>query len=537
MSQEKRNETWSSPNEFVITELERAYVEKLRITDEYIGKNAESKSGSGSLVQPSLPGRIARRTFFEVKKILGPSAGKIQRSILRIWHRRVTDSRRVRDGAVFISNGFTFEVMPLSQIEGRLKSKSIQADFIILTRESNALIKGAIKFIGAAVTDPTSRMWFGDSRDVNGVPTRRQAFTRLLLRQVDALGPVLVVRSEVFANPDFANLDSDILPLKLGLSLSEAEISLIPSVLGIGEPTISDLGNNRTAAIEVVEAELVHAGISAKVESSGQGRRNVCYTLRNQPLVSIIIPTRGSGNEGRAFVVEAVKSILEKSTYLNFEIVIVADDPTPQAVVSEIDELARTRVRWVRWVKDFNFSSKINIGAAVANGEYLLLLNDDVEVVSGDWITRMLSLIGIDGIAYVGALLFFDDQSIQHAGHWYKGGASHIGLAQNFQPFAPHDQLSLDRIVSGVTAACSLVSKTKYFELGGLSEQFPNNYNDVDFSMKVRVLGGRSAISADSRLYHHESKTRDATVQKVEIRRLNDRWASEIQSDPNWRNR
>lgn len=526
--------TWVSPREHAVNPVEQEAISRLVARDTEIGAAAGAKYGRGTIAKRPIPVRVLRRMVFEVKKLVGPAAKRVLRASSRRWYRYVADRSRIANGSTLSGNSVVIEVRSLSEGSNGLSAllQHTTATHWVLTREPGQLLRSATAGLLSALSDSSSQMWFGDSRGPSGVRERRPAFSRLVLRQVDALGPVIVVRTDLLrASLDVHDLPAELWPLALGLRIPADQVQLIPEVLGVGAVTNPVSQPAGGQAIELVEAELAASNLSAQVSSSGRGRRDVRYAVTDTPLVSIVIPTRGSSHNGQPLVVGAVESILERSSYSNIQLVIVADDPTPQHVVDAIDALAGDKVVWVRWSAPFNFSSKMNLGAVCATGEYLLFLNDDVEVVSPDWIERMLSLIGVDGIGYTGALLFFEDATIQHAGHFYAGGAGHIGFQRALRLDDPAQSMSLDRPVSGLTAACSLIAANKFAELGGFSEVFPGNYNDVDLCMKVREAGMLSAVAGGSRLYHFESKTRDATVSRGELLALHERWYGAIQSD------
>ncbi len=236
--------------------------------------------------------------------------------------------------------------------------------------------------------------------------------------------------------------------------------------------------------------------------------------------------------ESRVFVTEAVRSIVELSSYTNYEVVVVADDPTPQSVITELETLLGERLRLVRWSAPFNFSEKMNLGAALATGDRLLMLNDDVELATPDWLNSMVGLASRDGVGAVGALLFFEDLTLQHAGHLYRGGAGHVGFGRPFTPKDPNTIYHLDREVSGVTGACLLLPAELFWRVGGFSADFPGNYNDVDLCLKIRSLGLCIVCSGSARLFHFESKSRDATVRPEDLRQLQRRWSAEMTTDP-----
>lgn len=536
MSQELSSGTWSAPHEYIVGEREFVFMAELEATDARIGREVSEVYGRGVIPRRSLLFRVLRRGFFELKKVFGPLVRKILRFARRQWHRRIADRSRVADGAAFGSGGVSVEVHSLTSADLREKLADTQAAFWLLTREPGQLLQSATPQILSTLAASQAMMWFGDSRNSRGVRERRTVFSRILLRQVDALGPVVVVRTDVLWNLMAEREMSPLLwPLALGLSLDSERIELIPEVLGVGDLVTSWLGSAETDAADLVRNELARSELVATVEVQPLGRRRISYAISGNPLVSIIIPTRGSAQGGEAFVTEAVRSITQQSSYQNFEIVIVADGPTPQTVIDEIHQIEPNRIKWVRWSAPFNFSGKMNLGAACAAGEYLLFLNDDVEVVSPDWIERMLSLIGVDGIGYVGALLFFDDQTIQHAGHFYAKGAGHIGIGVPLRLTHPGQLFNVDRMVSGLTAACALVSSKIFAQVGGFSTLFPGNYNDVDLCMKLNTMGIKMAVAADSRLYHFESKSRDAKVLRTELLNLDARWHTALRVDRHWR--
>lgn len=526
-------ETWSSAREHTITQEELSFIAALQITDRHIGD--EQRRAQGVLPRRSFMERVANRLRIELRKsfryfILHPIE-----FLKAQWFRRLGKFLR---NARWQSSGSIpgkVEIIDINSADLRKRLETADSEFWILMRNQAKLFPRGVKAIRRSLSHSSAMMWFGDSRNRLGRIERRSEFNRLLLRQVDALGPVVVIRTNVLRSIP-QTIPPHLWPLFVGLNSLENEIELIPEILALGDVTVSNLNGSEKTAASIVRSELQASHIEATVTEVSNSRRMVAYDFGHVPLISIIIPTRGTANDtGRAFVVDAVDSIIQKSSYGNFEVIIVADDDTPQDVIDSIDALNSSLVKWVRWSKPFNFSEKMNLGAACASGEYLLFLNDDTEVVSPRWMEDMLSLIGVDRIGYTGALLFFDDQTIQHAGHVYKGGAGHIGFGEKMRLNDPSQITHLDRKVSGVTAACSLVSKSLFERAGGFSVDFPGSYNDVDLCLKLALLGSDIAVAGSARLYHFESKSRDATVKKSEILLLQARWRNKIQHDRHYR--
>jgi GT2 family glycosyltransferase len=292
------------------------------------------------------------------------------------------------------------------------------------------------------------------------------------------------------------------------------------------------------AAKRAIQSHCERVGIAATVEEHAErGHFRVRRCLDEHPLVSVVIPTRGS--EGvvwaaeRVMVVEAVRDIVERSTYPRLEIVVVADTATPAGVLDELRALGGERLRLIDYDLPFNFSEKCNVGAARASGELLLFLNDDVQVITDDWIETLVGFARETDVGAVGCELLFEDGRIQHAGHVYIGGnPAHVMFGRLPDHATNRNVLYLDREVSGVTAAALMCRADVFDAVGGFSAEFPGNYNDVDFSLKVRSLGLRIVMTPHARLYHFESVSRDATLGTDELELIRSRWWVELNRDP-----
>ena len=261
--------------------------------------------------------------------------------------------------------------------------------------------------------------------------------------------------------------------------------------------------------------------------------------VKGEPLVSIVIPTRGDHavvhGSDRCLVVEAVRSVVERSTYKNLEVVVVLDTPAPEELSVQLRDVGGEALSIVVWDKPFSFSGKINLGVLHSAGEYVLLLNDDVEVISPSWIEPMLALAQLPHAGIVGPMLYFEDDTIQHAGHAYiRLDVTHIGLHSPRGAAGPWGAFLVEREVAGVTAACALVRRDLFLSVGGLSPLLPGNFNDVDFCMKLSTAGYQAYWTPNAELYHFESKSRDPSVSKYEMRTAWGRWEHLFWSSPWW---
>jgi GT2 family glycosyltransferase len=286
------------------------------------------------------------------------------------------------------------------------------------------------------------------------------------------------------------------------------------------------------AGVKAVQEHMDRIGMKGKAE----GAKGYLFSYRiraeitGEPLVSIIIPNKDS----KKYLKQCIDSILEKSTYQNYEILIVENNSEADDIFEYYREIEQNpKVRLVTFEGGFNFSAINNFGARHAKGEHLLLLNNDTEVMTGDWIGEMLMFSQRSDVGAVGAKLFFEDDTLQHygvavgimgiAGHTQSGAMSYFpGYFTN---------LALARNVTAVTAACMMVKKTVFDEVGGLDEDFVVALNDIDFCLKVHKAGYYNVVTPYAQLYHFESKSRgyEDSEEKVmryhrEIFRLIDRW-------------
>ena len=233
------------------------------------------------------------------------------------------------------------------------------------------------------------------------------------------------------------------------------------------------------------------------------------YELTSHPLVSIIIPNKDHVDD----LSRCVESIINLSTYDNYEIVIVENNSETAEIRTYYEEISRhPRVQVVEYKGDFNYSKINNFGVQYAKGEYLLLLNNDTEVITPDWMEELLMYAMRKDVGVVGAKLYYPDKTIQHAGIVIGLGAHRTAGHTHYRiPEANvgyMGRLCYAQDVTAVTGACMMVSKALYEELGGLDESFTVALNDVDFCLRVREMGLLNIFTPFAELYHYESKSR-----------------------------
>ncbi len=286
------------------------------------------------------------------------------------------------------------------------------------------------------------------------------------------------------------------------------------------------------AGRRAIQAHYDRLGISAEVrEGEYEGLYRARFALPGEPLVSILIPNK----DHREDLKRCIVSIEEKSTYRNFEYIIVENNSEEEETFAYYKELEASspRIRVVRWDGPFNYSDINNYGASFARGEYLLLLNNDTKVISGDWLEELLGYCVRPDVGAVGARLYYEDNTIQHAGVvlGFGGIAGHCFVQQPRENSGYYHRIISPQNYSAVTAACMMVKKSAFDQVGGLSPELAVAFNDIDFCLKLGRAGYRIVYNPYAELYHYESKSRglEDTPEKEarfikEISILESRW-------------
>ncbi len=260
---------------------------------------------------------------------------------------------------------------------------------------------------------------------------------------------------------------------------------------------------------------------------------------KNQPLVSLLIPTR----DGCEILKRCVDSILEKTSYKNYEILILNNQSRRPETLNYLNTVARDkRISVHNWDYPFNYSAINNFGASKAVGAILGLLNNDVEVISPGWLDEMVSHACREDIGCVGAKLYYPNDTVQHAGVvlGIGGVAGHAHKYFDRNEPGYFSRLMVVQNISAVTGACLVVRKSLFEQVGGLDEEHLSvAFNDVDLCLKIREAGFRNLWTPFAELYHYESLTRganDSNKKRARARReaeyMRKRWGSALDTDP-----
>ena len=272
------------------------------------------------------------------------------------------------------------------------------------------------------------------------------------------------------------------------------------------------------AGKRAIEAHLKRCGEKGEVSHTKDlGFYRVTYPVQGNPLVSIIILNK----DQRETLEKCLKSI-EKSTYQNYEIIIVENNSTDEETFAYYEKIKSDRIKVIRWPDEFNYSAINNFGVKHAKGDYLLLLNNDVEVITENWLEEMVANCQRKDVGVVGVKLYYPDDTIQHAGIVIGiggvAGAVFVGMPRAYTGYL--HKASIQQDLSAVTAACMMVKRSVYEELGGLEEKLKVAFNDVDFCLRVRDKGYLVVYNPNVELYHYESKSRGTEDSKEKVRRF-----------------
>ncbi|MCR5577149.1 MAG: glycosyltransferase family 2 protein [Oscillospiraceae bacterium] len=291
------------------------------------------------------------------------------------------------------------------------------------------------------------------------------------------------------------------------------------------------------AGVRAVEKQLERLGLQGEVSPVKPGLTiyRTRYAIKGTPKVSVLIPNCEHLEDLRT----CIDSVLQKTTWPNYEIVIVENNSSSPALFAYYEQLQqeRSNVRVHTWKGEFNYSAINNFGAQFCSGEYLLLLNNDTEIITPDWIQEMLMFAQRPDVGAVGAKLYYPDGTIQHAGVilGIGGVAAHAFQHVERAHLGYMGRLLYAQDVSAVTAACMLLRREVWEKTNGLDEGLAVAYNDVDLCMRIRQAGYLVIWTPFAELYHAESKSRGLEDTPEKQKRFNEevqfiyrRWEKEL---------
>lgn len=433
-----------------------------------------------------------------------------------------------------------------------------EGDFVALLDHDDVLPEQALFWIADAVNaHPGAGLIYSDEDKIDETCRRYDPYFKcdfnyeLLLAQnmICHLGVyrTQLVRELGGFRPGFEGAQDWDLALRAIERLAPDQIVHVPRVLYhwraiAGSTALAGAGKDYALAAgrKALEEHLKRCGIAAQVLAASEAPAfsRIRFAVPSpRPLVSIIIPTRDRAN----LLEMCIDSILQRSSYPEYEIIVLDNCSKEGATMQLFERLPRDRVRIERYEVPFNYSALNNHGARIARGELLCLMNNDIEVHSPDWLEEMVSFAVRPDIGAVGARLWYPDGRLQHGGIILGIG----GVAGHSHKYLPRGipgyfgRMVLHQSFSAVTAACLLIRRVVFEKVSGLDEALGVAFNDVDFCLRVRKAGYRNVWTPYAEMQHHESASRgyEDTLFKqsrfVRERHLMEhRWGNALLADP-----
>ena len=426
-------------------------------------------------------------------------------------------------------------------------------EWVLILTSGTILSDQALYFMAAELNRyPAAEIIYSDEdgMDKHGKrcnPNFKPDWNPLLLLSQNYMGKgVAYQKARLQAAGGFKDTLNQMLEWDLALRMTDfckaEHIRHIPRVLSHGvEVNEQQLNPSDTARFKerILTTHFLRVGRKVSFIKAAGERLRIQYALPSQPpQISIIIPTR----DNFTFLTKCVHSIIEKTTYPNYEIIVVDNQSRDAKTLQYLSELeTRGQARVLCYDAPFNYSAINNFAVGHAKGELLALVNDDIEVISPDWLEEMAGYAIQPETGAVGAMLFYPDDTIQHAGMvlGLHGVSGHIYSAQPKGYAGYQGRGQVPQNFSAITAACILLRRDVYLEIRGLDEQFPIACNDVDLCLRLLEKAYWNVWTPYAEFYHHESVTRgyDDSLQnqrraKKEIACMQHRWGSRLVQDP-----
>lgn len=430
-------------------------------------------------------------------------------------------------------------------------------EWIVLLDHDDLLVEHALFYMANAIREnPCARLLYSDEDKIDEKGGRHDPYfkpdwNRDLFYSHNMISHLGVYQRELvekiggFREGFEGSQDHD-LALRFIEEIEEHQIYHVPRVLyhwRIHSNSTASGGEVKpytvNASIKAIDEHFERTGVKGHVEATPFGYR-VRYDLPEKlPLVSLIIPTRN----GVHFVKMCIESILRHTDYLNYEILLIDNNSDDSEALGYFAEINRQdNIRVIRDEQPFNYAAINNDAVAHARGEVVALVNNDIEVIEGDWLSEMVSLALQPGVGAVGAKLYYPNDTLQHAGV-VTGIGGVAGHSHKHFPKEANGFMNRTKVIGGysaVTAACLIIRKSIFEEVGGLdSENLKIAFNDVDFCLRVKEAGYRNVWTPYATLYHHESVSRgyEDTPEKQarfasEVNYMQMRWKDVLLNDP-----
>lgn len=424
----------------------------------------------------------------------------------------------------------------------RIAQSSDAHDHIIFMRTGDSLLPTTLDILREFMSNhPHHDLLYGDSthgsvsRWDEPTEVRRPGWSPERLRSHCYVGELLIAPIELVNQA--GGIDELAVCNAHDRALRLSELAVLPARIAELLYASDHQHLQPTCSIQAVRQHCARTGINADCVADEylpvvRVRRRVATECR----ISVIIPTRGTIETVRGtpkvLAAHAIETLIARSTYTNFEILVITDAATSTEARQTIAAAGGARAQIIEFSRPFNFAEKINLGVVASESELVLLLNDDTEIITPDALHTMVGMLADPGVAMVGPMLLYEDGTIQSAGHILNPVPYDLYRSRPLAYAGAQHLLRVQREVSGVIAACALIRRSVFNEVGGLCTHFPSNYNDVDFGLKVQELGYRVLFTPYAQFFHFESQTRSPRLQTFEVAKIGARWRDKLDNDP-----
>ncbi len=400
------------------------------------------------------------------------------------------------------------------------KSKS---DYIIFIGQDIELMPFTLYELVKSIEYRDSILIYSDNdKLINGTriePHFKPGFARDTIVSQNYIDGFIAVKTTFLKvhNEILENLNKNIIyDIVLQISEKTRKIEHIQKVLY--HKTTEQISIDTSDEKKIIEKHLKRMNLEYDSIQDGmfKGQYKINYKIQGNPLISLVIPNMDHVDD-----LDKLLKSLKKSTYSNYEVIIVENNSKNKETFEYYEKITNEdkRIKVVKFkINYFNYSAIVNYGVECANGEYIVMLNNDIEFITVDWMEQMLMYAQRPDVGICGAKLYFPDRTIQHAGVTIgtRGLAGHRNREISEKDFKKDDYINIVQDLSAVTAACFMVRKQLYIDMLGFDEKLAVAFNDVDFCLKVRTAKYLIVYNPFVEAYHYESKSRGEDTENEE---------------------
>lgn len=418
-------------------------------------------------------------------------------------------------------SNYTISVLEKESMQNIVKNS--KSDYIVFIGHDIELMPFALYELVKSIEYRDSILIYSDNDKLINAerinPHFKPGFARDTIISQNYIGGFIAVKTDFLKvhKEIVENLNKNIIyDIILQISEKTRKIEHIQKILY--HETVQDIKIDTEDEKEIIKKHLKRMNLEYDdiVDGKFKGQYKINYKIKGNPKVSLVVP-----NKDHIEDLDKLLKSVKKSTYSNYEVIIVENNSENKETFEYYDKISKEdeRIKIVKFdIKYFNYSAIVNFGVENSSGEYIVLLNNDIEFITKNWIEEMLMYAQRPDVGICGAKLYFPDRSIQHAGVTIgtRGLAGHRFREIQEKDFKADDYINIVQDLSAVTAACFMVRKQLYIDMLGFDEKLAVAFNDVDFCLNVRTAKYLIVYNPFVEAYHYESKSRGEDTESPE---------------------